>query len=155
MTLTQQSKIINFYDLFLFVKFHTLNEAVFNVVTEGNIRRNGAAVSKKLIIIFHSGIPLRDVSGFLDTASYCMSLYLYSRYGRINLNDNDSFAAALSVELDVELLILLSNVDGIFTGPPEDASSRLIQTFNPQSMMEVRRIFLTLLFEFTVDRLYP
>ena len=84
-----------------------------------------------------------------------MSLYLYSRYGRINLNDNDSFAAALSVELDVELLILLSNVDGIFTGPPEDASSRLIQTFNPQSMMEVRIIFLTLLFEFPVDRLYP
>ena len=39
MTLTQQSKIINFYDLFLFVKFHALNEAVFNVLTEGNIRR--------------------------------------------------------------------------------------------------------------------
>merc|ERR1719300_394895 len=43
-----------------------------------------------------------------------------SKYGRINLNDNDSFAAALSVELDVELLILMSNVDGIFTGPPEE-----------------------------------
>lgn len=61
-----------------------------------------------------------------------------SKYGRINLNDNDSFAAALSVELDVELLILMSNVDGIFTGPPEDPGSRLIETFNPQSMMEVK-----------------
>ena len=54
------------------------------------------------------------------------------------MNDNDSFAAALSVELDVELLILMSNVDGIFTGPPEEPGSRLIETFNPQSMMEVR-----------------
>ena len=53
------------------------------------------------------------------------------------MNDNDSFAAALSVELDVELLILMSNVDGIFTGPPEEPGSRLIETFNPQSMMEV------------------
>ena len=59
------------------------------------------------------------------------------RYGRINLNDNDSFAAALSVELGVELLILMSNVDGIFTNPPGHPNSKLIETFNPQSMMEV------------------
>lgn len=43
--------------------------------------------------------------------------------------DNDSLAALLSLELNADLLILLSDVEGLYTGPPSDPNSKLIHTF--------------------------
>ncbi|KAL1194950.1 Delta-1-pyrroline-5-carboxylate synthase B [Cardamine amara subsp. amara] len=43
--------------------------------------------------------------------------------------DNDSLAALLSLELNADLLILLSDVEGLYTGPPSDPTSKLIHTF--------------------------
>jgi delta-1-pyrroline-5-carboxylate synthetase len=43
--------------------------------------------------------------------------------------DNDSLAALLSLELKADLLILLSDVEGLYTGPPSDSTSKLIHTF--------------------------
>ncbi|XP_010504420.1 PREDICTED: delta-1-pyrroline-5-carboxylate synthase B [Camelina sativa] len=43
--------------------------------------------------------------------------------------DNDSLAALLSLELKADLLILLSDVEGLYTGPPSDPNSKLIHTF--------------------------
>ncbi|EFJ17662.1 hypothetical protein SELMODRAFT_444883 [Selaginella moellendorffii] len=45
--------------------------------------------------------------------------------------DNDSLAALLALELKVDLLILLSDVEGLYTGPPSDPSSKLISTYIP------------------------
>ncbi|CAN6814829.1 unnamed protein product [Brassica oleracea] len=43
--------------------------------------------------------------------------------------DNDSLAALLALELKADLLILLSDVEGLYTGPPSDPDSKLIHTF--------------------------
>ncbi|KAL2555776.1 Delta-1-pyrroline-5-carboxylate synthase B [Forsythia ovata] len=43
--------------------------------------------------------------------------------------DNDSLAALLALELNADLLVLLSDVDGLYSGPPSDPHSRLIHTY--------------------------
>lgn len=43
--------------------------------------------------------------------------------------DNDSLAALLALELRADLLILLSDVDGLYSGPPSDPRSKLIHTY--------------------------
>ncbi|EPS66523.1 delta-1-pyrroline-5-carboxylate synthase, partial [Genlisea aurea] len=43
--------------------------------------------------------------------------------------DNDSLAALLALDLHADLLILLSDVDGLYSGPPSDPRSELIYTY--------------------------
>lgn len=43
--------------------------------------------------------------------------------------DNDSLAALLSIELHADLLLLLSDVDGLYTGPPTEPRSQIIHTY--------------------------
>lgn len=43
--------------------------------------------------------------------------------------DNDSLAALLALELHADLLVLLSDVDGLYSGPPTDPRSKLIHTY--------------------------
>lgn len=43
--------------------------------------------------------------------------------------DNDSLAALLALELKADLLVLLSDVEGLYTGPPSDPHSILIHTY--------------------------
>ncbi|XP_039019601.1 delta-1-pyrroline-5-carboxylate synthase-like isoform X2 [Hibiscus syriacus] len=43
--------------------------------------------------------------------------------------DNDSLAGLLALELQADLLVLLSDVEGLYSGPPSDPSSKLIHTY--------------------------
>nr|AGW51410.1 pyrroline-5-carboxylate synthetase [Salicornia bigelovii] len=43
--------------------------------------------------------------------------------------DNDRLSALLALELKADLLILLSDVDGLYSGPPSDPQSKLIHTY--------------------------
>ncbi|XP_027190998.1 delta-1-pyrroline-5-carboxylate synthase isoform X1 [Cicer arietinum] len=43
--------------------------------------------------------------------------------------DNDSLAGLLALELKADLLVLLSDVEGLYSGPPNDPNSKLIHTY--------------------------
>ncbi|XP_073009048.1 delta-1-pyrroline-5-carboxylate synthase 1-like [Typha latifolia] len=43
--------------------------------------------------------------------------------------DNDSLAALLALELKADLLVLLSDVEGLYSGPPSDPQSKIIHTY--------------------------
>ncbi|KAM1648473.1 hypothetical protein ACFX1Q_010483 [Malus domestica] len=43
--------------------------------------------------------------------------------------DNDSLAGLLALELKADLLVLLSDVEGLYSGPPTDPKSKLIHTY--------------------------
>ncbi|KAK8711969.1 hypothetical protein V6N13_147223 [Hibiscus sabdariffa] len=43
--------------------------------------------------------------------------------------DNDSLAGLLAVEVKADLLVLLSDVEGLYSGPPSDPDSELIHTY--------------------------
>ncbi|XP_072058157.1 delta-1-pyrroline-5-carboxylate synthase A-like [Arachis hypogaea] len=43
--------------------------------------------------------------------------------------DNDNLAGLLALELKADLLVLLSDVEGLYSGPPSDPKSKLIHTY--------------------------
>ncbi|KAG0518356.1 hypothetical protein BDA96_09G168500 [Sorghum bicolor] len=43
--------------------------------------------------------------------------------------DNDSLASVLAIELKADLLVLLSDVDGLYSGPPSEPQSKIIHTY--------------------------
>nr|MBE5725176.1 putative delta-1-pyrroline-5-carboxylate synthase [Cucujiformia] len=47
----------------------------------------------------------------------------------ISLKDNDSLAAMLAAEIQSDLLILMSDVDGIYNKPPWEQGARFLHTF--------------------------
>nr|KAG5708389.1 hypothetical protein BaRGS_034420 [Batillaria attramentaria] len=51
--------------------------------------------------------------------------------GVISVKDNDSLAARLAVEMKAELLVIMSDVNGLYTAPPGMPDSRLLHTFCP------------------------
>ncbi len=55
-----------------------------------------------------------------------------------SIPDNDQLSAQLSTALGANLLILLSDVEGIYTGHPSDASSRLIRTYYPEHTTDIK-----------------
>ena len=52
----------------------------------------------------------------------------------VRLTANDSLTALLAVQLDAQLMIMLSDVDGVYTAPPGrsmDVQPKLLHTYNP------------------------
>ena len=47
--------------------------------------------------------------------------------------DNDGLAALLAVELKADLLMLCTDVNGLYTGNPREPCSELIPTYCPQA----------------------
>ncbi|KAL3155983.1 Delta-1-pyrroline-5-carboxylate synthase [Trebouxia sp. C0010 RCD-2024] len=51
---------------------------------------------------------------------------------RVAFRDNDGLAALLAIELKADLLILLTDVAGLYDGPPADPNSNFIPTYCPE-----------------------
>lgn len=45
--------------------------------------------------------------------------------------DNDGLAAKLALQLHADLVVLMTDVDGVYTGPPADPDSKLIDVWCP------------------------
>lgn len=58
---------------------------------------------------------------------------LYILLQVISIKDNDSLAARLAVEVDADVMLLLSDVDGIYTMPPGTDGARFLTTYCPSS----------------------
>ncbi|XP_043239099.1 delta-1-pyrroline-5-carboxylate synthase-like [Amphibalanus amphitrite] len=56
----------------------------------------------------------------------------------ISIKDNDSLAARLAAQLHADLLILMTDVDGLYNRPPDQDGARLIDTFVPSSHDEIQ-----------------
>ena len=50
--------------------------------------------------------------------------------------DNDELSGLVATMMDVDVLIILSNVDGIYDGPPSDAGSKVIRRVEPSMPLE-------------------
>lgn len=50
--------------------------------------------------------------------------------------DNDELSGLVATMMDVDVLIILSNVDGIYDGPPSDAESKVIRRVEPSMALE-------------------
>ncbi|XP_061822638.2 delta-1-pyrroline-5-carboxylate synthase isoform X5 [Nerophis lumbriciformis] len=55
----------------------------------------------------------------------------------ISIKDNDSLAARLAVEMRADLLIVLSDVEGLYNSPPGTDDSKLIDTFYPGDQQSI------------------
>ena len=53
--------------------------------------------------------------------------------GIISIQDNDSLAANLAVEVGADALFLMSDVNGIYTKPPQEDGARLLHTYDPST----------------------
>ena len=58
--------------------------------------------------------------------------------GILGIKDNDSLAARVGVEINADLAIMLSDVDGIFDKPPSHDNARVIHTFLPSDLSKAR-----------------
>ncbi|MCH5233877.1 MAG: glutamate 5-kinase [Muribaculaceae bacterium] len=45
--------------------------------------------------------------------------------------DNDELSGLIATMIDADIMVILSNIDGIFTGLPHEEGSKLIETINP------------------------
>ena len=53
------------------------------------------------------------------------------------MTDNDSLASYVAVEMEADLLILLSDINGIYSGPPSDPRSKFIPHYTPDMFKEI------------------
>lgn len=55
----------------------------------------------------------------------------------IPIKDNDSLSAMLAAEVQADLLILMSDVDGIYNKPPWEDGAKLMHTYTSDDMNSI------------------
>lgn len=65
-------------------------------------------------------------------AGHEMHVMLQAEGPRVAFRDNDGLAALLAIELKADLLILLTDVAGLYDGPPSHPDSNFIPTYCPE-----------------------
>ncbi|XP_035186678.1 delta-1-pyrroline-5-carboxylate synthase isoform X3 [Oxyura jamaicensis] len=129
------------------------------IVTSGAVAfgkqrlRHEILLSQSVRQALHSGqSQLKDMAIPVLEARACaaagqsglMALYeaMFTQYSIcaaqvISVKDNDSLAARLAVEMKTDLLIVLSDVEGLFDSPPGSDDAKLIDIFYPGDQQSV------------------
>ena len=66
-----------------------------------------------------------------DISSVCL-------FQVLSIPDNDNISAQIATAMGADLLILMSDVDGIYSGHPSEPGSRLLRTYHPNSSTDVK-----------------
>ena len=61
-----------------------------------------------------------------------------SMQGTLNITDNDSLASRVAVDINADLAILMSDVDGIYDRPPKADGAQLLHYFNPKNIDKIQ-----------------
>lgn len=56
----------------------------------------------------------------------------------ISVQDNDSLASVLAVEMNADLLLILSDINGIYSAPPDQPDAQLLDVFHPADIKSVQ-----------------
>ena len=56
----------------------------------------------------------------------------------LNISDNDSLASRVAVDINADLAILMSDVDGIYDRPPKADGANLLHYFNPKNIETIK-----------------
>ncbi|XP_028783423.1 delta-1-pyrroline-5-carboxylate synthase isoform X2 [Neltuma alba] len=103
------------------------------LVTDGLFR--DAGFRKQLTDTVHSLLELRVIPIFNENDAVSTRKAPYEDSSGI-FWDNDSLAGLLALELKADLLVLLSDVEGLYSGPPSDPKSKLIHTYVKEKHQE-------------------
>ena len=118
-----QVKLVNlYYDLFREYGMHvgqvlTMKE---NFQTGEQYQNQRACME---VMLQNSVIPIVN-----ENDTVCVTELMFT--------DNDELSGLIAQMMKAETLILLSNIDGVFTGNPDDAGSELIRTVKPDESIE-------------------
>lgn len=118
-----QVKLVNlYYDLFREYGMHvgqvlTMKE---NFQTEDQYRNQQACME---VMLQNGVIPVVN-----ENDTVCVTELMFT--------DNDELSGLIAQMMNAETLILLSNIDGVYTGNPADPASQLIRSVSPGESLE-------------------
>ncbi|XP_019450425.1 PREDICTED: delta-1-pyrroline-5-carboxylate synthase-like isoform X2 [Lupinus angustifolius] len=118
-----QSSLMALYDT-MFSQLDVTSSQL--LVNDGFFR--DAAFRKQLSDTVNSLLHLRVIPIFNENDAVSTRKAPYEDSSGI-FWDNDSLAGLLALELKADLLVLLSDVEGLYSGPPSDPKSKLIHTY--------------------------
>ncbi|KAI4356520.1 hypothetical protein L6164_000538 [Bauhinia variegata] len=118
-----QSSLMALYDT-MFSQLDVTSSQL--LVTDGFFR--DTAFRKQLSDTVHSLLDSRVIPIFNENDAVSTRKAPYEDSSGI-FWDNDSLACLLALELKADLLVLLSDVEGLYSGPPSDPNSKLIHTY--------------------------
>lgn len=118
-----QVKLVNlYYDLFREYNLHigqvlTMKQ---NFLSEEELNNMRACME---VMLQNGVIPVVN-----ENDTVCVTELMFT--------DNDELSGLIAKMLNADKLILLSNIDGVFTGNPENPDSQLIRTVKPGESLE-------------------
>ncbi|XP_004491997.1 delta-1-pyrroline-5-carboxylate synthase-like isoform X2 [Cicer arietinum] len=118
-----QSSLMALYDI-MFSQLDVTSSQL--LVNDGFFR--DAGFRKQLTDTVNSLLDLRVIPIFNENDAVSTRKAPYEDSSGI-FWDNDSLAGLLALELKADLLVLLSDVEGLYSGPPSDPKSKLIHTY--------------------------
>nr|XP_025695368.1 delta-1-pyrroline-5-carboxylate synthase isoform X1 [Arachis hypogaea] len=122
-----QSSLMALYDT-MFSQLDVTSSQL--LVNDGFFR--DAGFRKQLSDTVHSLLNLRVIPIFNENDAVSTRKAPYEHCPQDSSGifwDNDSLAGLLALELKADLLVLLSDVEGLYSGPPSDPNSKLIDTY--------------------------